>query len=410
MSRLFYSFKQLKSQWLTSLLLIVAIALATAFLGALITLTQNRRDMFQAQKKSIEAREIKVIQLKDDFSKFKYGDNPVWIVRLPPEKKKVVLDQKVLQELKKEAPAMENAYIKRRDFLFDAKKDTPEQMLGVSKSFLATLPHKMIDGSMPSKKDFAERRKVVVLTEYMAQKKFKDKKAIGKTLLGYKVIGVFKPLEQQKSYLSDFSNKDFAYGASGLIPAGANSSSKPKSERELFFLAKPGQLKEAKAQLSAAIQKRWGAQVNAVDQLARNREFEKEFQKRSLAMAVLGVGGILVASLCTLHLLLSRVMTRQRQLAIAKTLGATRLSLAGQVLSEVLAFGLIGGALGIAITFGLVQWLNRNIESKSLFAKVGFDPLTMLLLLVGILVTLLFFAFIPAIQAAKVQPAEVLRA
>lgn len=410
MSRLFYSFKQLKSQWLTSLLLIVAIALATVFLGALITLTQNRRDMFQEQKKSIEAREIKVIQFKDDFSQFGYGDNPVWIVRLPPEKKKVILDQKVLQELKNEAPAVENAYIKKREFLFDPKMDDPEQMLGISRSFLETLQYKMLDGSMPSKKDFAERRKVVVLTEYMAQKKFKDKKAIGKTLIDYKVIGVFKPLEQQKGYLSNFSNKDFEYGASGLIPAGANSRSKQKSERELFFIAKPGQLKEAKAQLSTAVQKRWGVQVNTVDQFARNREFETEFQQRSLAMAILGVGGILVASLCTLHLLLARVMTRQRQLAIARTLGATRVSLAGQVLSEVLVFGLIGGALGIAITLGLVQWLNNNTESKSPFAQVGFDPLTMLLLLLGILVILLFFAFIPAVQAAKVKPAEVLRA
>lgn len=414
MSALFYLVKQLKSQWLTSLLLALCVALGTAFIGVLLALTQNERDAMQERIASIKSRELQLVESKNDFSRFKFGDNPVWIFRLPPETKKVVFDQQVMKEIQKEAPSVVNAYVKKFSGIIDPESRKSEQVYFISKGYLEVLNYKIIDGAMPSQKDFDENRKVIALTEYAAQKHFKykkdeDQKIIGRKLMGYKVVGIFRPIEGKNGSFREFVNKDFDFGVNGLIPAKKKKRFDDEA-RKLYFVAAPGENKKARAQLTVAAEKRWGAQVSVSDPSSNFKEYDKSLKRRSLAMAVLGVGGVLVASLCAFYLLLARVTIRQRQFAVAKTIGATQWSLAGQIVGEVFLLGVFGGGIGILMSFIIIQWINGNIESKHFVEKIGFDLPTMLLVIVGMVITLLVFAIIPALKAARVRPAEVLRA
>lgn len=414
MSHLFYLVKQLKSQWLTSLLLVLCVALGTAFIGVLLALTQNERDAMQERIASVKSRELQLIEAKNDFSRFQFGENPVWIFRLPPETKKVVFNQQVMKEIQKEVPSVVSAYVKRFAGITDPKSRKRERVYSVSKDYLDVLNYKVIDGAMPSQKDFTENRKVVALTEYAAQKHFKYKKGegqkiIGRKLMGYKVVGIFRPIKIMNDSFGEFADKDFEYGANGLIPAKIKKRL-DEEERKLYFIAAPGENKKAREQLTAAAEKRWGAQVSVSDLSTDLREYDESLKKRSLAMAILGVGGVLIASLCTFHLLLARVTIRQRQFAVAKTIGATQWSLAGQIFGEVFLLGLFGGGIGGLMSFMTVQWINSSIESKHFMAKIGFDLPTMFIVIVGMVITLLVFAVIPALKAARVRPAEVLRA
>src|SRR3954464_4181751 len=106
------------------------------------------------------------------------------------------------------------------------------------------------------------------------------------------------------------------------------------------------------------------------------------------------------------------VAQRSRELALLRTLGATRRQVLRSVLLEALTIGLVGSLVGILAGLGFAKAIN------ALFKALGIDlPTTSLVLeprtvivclLVGTLVTLAG-ALAPAIRATRVAPVEALR-
>jgi putative ABC transport system permease protein len=106
------------------------------------------------------------------------------------------------------------------------------------------------------------------------------------------------------------------------------------------------------------------------------------------------------------------VAQRARELALLRTLGATRRQVLNSVLLEALTIGLLGSAIGILAGLGFATGINE------LFKALGIDlPTTGLVLesrtvivclLVGTIVTLLG-ALAPAVRATRVAPVEALR-
>ena len=106
------------------------------------------------------------------------------------------------------------------------------------------------------------------------------------------------------------------------------------------------------------------------------------------------------------------VAQRARELALLRTLGATRRQVLNSVLLEALTIGLLGSIVGILAGLGFAQAIN------ALFKALGIDlPTTGLVLesrtiivclLVGTVVTLVG-ALAPAVRATRVAPVEALR-
>jgi putative ABC transport system permease protein len=106
------------------------------------------------------------------------------------------------------------------------------------------------------------------------------------------------------------------------------------------------------------------------------------------------------------------VAQRARELALLRTLGATRRQVLNSVLLEALTIGLIGSIVGIVAGLGFATAIN------ALFKALGIDlPTTGLVLesrtiivclLVGTIVTLVG-ALAPAVRATRVAPVEALR-
>jgi len=105
------------------------------------------------------------------------------------------------------------------------------------------------------------------------------------------------------------------------------------------------------------------------------------------------------------NLLLSRAATRQKELSVRLSLGATRLRLVRQLLTESLLLASIGGALGIAVGYWGKQLLPGSIGQA---APIDWRILGFVLALTGL--TGIVFGIAPALRASGVNVNDALKA
>jgi putative ABC transport system permease protein len=120
---------------------------------------------------------------------------------------------------------------------------------------------------------------------------------------------------------------------------------------------------------------------------------------------VLLIGCVNVASL-----LLARATARGREMAIRQALGAARMQLVRQLLTESLLLSMIGGIAGLALLFFLRKLLLEMIPaSLPRLNDVSINWTVLLFALAVSVVAGICFGLAPALQAARLDPIHVLR-
>jgi putative ABC transport system permease protein len=115
---------------------------------------------------------------------------------------------------------------------------------------------------------------------------------------------------------------------------------------------------------------------------------------------------LLIACANVANLLLARVVTRQKELAIRAALGAGRLRLARQMLTECLLLSLAGGAFGLLLASWLTSLLG-SLNSTATFGEMGrlatiaIDRRAFGFTLLISLVTGLLFGILPALRLGR---------
>lgn len=133
---------------------------------------------------------------------------------------------------------------------------------------------------------------------------------------------------------------------------------------------------------------------------------------RSSLLILLGAVGavLLIACANVSGLLLTRLASRQREIAIRCALGATRRRLVRQFLSEGLLLALLGGSLGIWVAVFGIDLLSQIMPQEiPRFSQVGIDGDVMGFTLLLSLLTTVLFALAPALRASKTGLQESLR-
>jgi lipoprotein-releasing system permease protein len=168
--------------------------------------------------------------------------------------------------------------------------------------------------------------------------------------------------------------------------------------------------------IAAAIQDKLGPEFTAKDWMQMNRTLFSALKLEKIAMFVILTLIVLVAAFGIASTLFMMVMRKTRDIAILKSMGATRQSIMQIFILEGLAIGVIGTGIGAGLGLGLCALLKRYefIQLPRDVYYISTLPVKVesldLALIVAAAMAISFVATLyPSWQAARLDPVEAIR-
>jgi putative ABC transport system permease protein len=278
------------------------------------------------------------------------------------------------------------------------------------------------EGRWISPEDLLERRRVVFLGGRLREKLFAGRPAVGETVriagVRFVVIGTMDRKIQLSNYFtSDDESAFIPYTAAGDLWDTRYASVL------VFSPVRSSFERPARAQVLGAVAKR--QRFSPTDRRALLMIGREEFQP-ILDGLTIGLQGLLlfigtltltIGGVGVANIMLVAVDERVREIGLRRAVGARRRHIRAQFLAEALVLTLMGGVIGIALAYVLIEAAPRLPMFGPLFEdESGRGDLqlvmstsvvltsTLVLVVVGALSGL-----VPAIKASRLDPVEALR-
>ncbi len=183
-----------------------------------------------------------------------------------------------------------------------------------------------------------------------------------------------------------------------------------------YAIMKPGvTMRQTNAELNGIAARLAGQFPADKDQGVRVQTFQQRFNGgniRIIFLLMLAAVGfvLLIACADVANMMLSRALSRQRQMSIRTALGATRWRLIRQLLIESVTFSTVGGVLGMGLAEAGIHWFDLSTQT----VRPSWIEFTMDYTVFGYFAALcilsgLLFGIAPALRSSKPDLAGVLK-
>jgi putative ABC transport system permease protein len=285
--------------------------------------------------------------------------------------------------------------------------ERPVHMIGVTEGYQAIRRLLVIRGRYFDSGDMEMRSKVCLITTQLAERMFGQENPIGRLMhmgeMNFTVIGVFRERVetfglseiQENSVIIPFSLMKYYTGTElvRLLDAQAERAEDvPSVERQVGQVLRSRHPAEAEYKVQT---------LTAILGAARNISLAL-----TILLILIALIALLISGVGIMNIMLVTVQERTREIGIRKAIGAARREIMYQFLFESIVISgggaVIGILIGIAIPVTAQFFLPGNL-------RVPVSPLSVIVAFVVSCSTGLFFGYLPANQAASLEPVESLR-
>ena len=283
----------------------------------------------------------------------------------------------------------------------------PVTLIGVTPGYREIRRLIVLRGRYLDSMDMETRSKTCVITPQLAKRLFGLDNPVGRDLhvgeLIFTIIGVFN--EQVETFgLADIQEE------SVLIPFGLMKYYTGVNTLKVLDVqaATPEDVPNVQRQLTKLLQSRHpgNAEYHVLTLTAILKAAKDISLALTIVLIVIAFIALLISGVGIMNIMLVTVTERTREIGIRKAIGAARKEIMYQFLTE--AFLISGGGAVVGILIGLlVPVITQLFLPGNL--RVPVSTMSVVLAFVVSCSTGLFFGYLPANQAAKLQPIDSLR-